>query len=191
MSWLSNILGGGKNPADSAMPYLNQIPDTLRQYFDPYAQTGLEAKDRLSGEYDNLLSDPQSFINALMSGYEESDAYKGRRDEALEAAGNSAAAGGFSGTPIDQKRQADMVNSLLSQDQQQYLQNALGAYGLGLQGEQGLFNTGYNAANQLGGGLANLLQSQGSLAFQGQSQQNTNQNALLNSLLGGAAKAIV
>src|SRR3990167_9540646 len=38
MSWLSSLFHGGnsKNPADAAMPYLNQVPGVSHQGYDPY-----------------------------------------------------------------------------------------------------------------------------------------------------------
>ena len=40
MSWLSDFFKGGKNPADSAMPFLNQIPGMEKQYYDPFINYG-------------------------------------------------------------------------------------------------------------------------------------------------------
>ena len=76
-----------------------------------------------------------------------------------------------------------MADKLLSEDMQQYLQNALGVYGQGLAGEQGFYNTGFQASQNLADMLAGNLGSQAGLAYQGQQQKNMNQQALVNALM--------
>ena len=66
---------------------------------------------------------------------------------------------------------------------QQYLQNVLGLYNTGLSGEEGIAGRGYNASSSLADLLGGGLNQQANLAFQGQQQQNTNKNALMNSLM--------
>ena len=93
MSILSEFLHGGKNPADEAMQYFQQIPGTLKPYYDPYIQTGLDAKDALGDQYSRLMEDPTAFINALMEGYTPSEGYQAKKKEMLGQAANTAAAG--------------------------------------------------------------------------------------------------
>jgi len=43
MSWMSQAFGGGgsySNPADAAMPYLEQVPGYVDQYYNPYINMG-------------------------------------------------------------------------------------------------------------------------------------------------------
>lgn len=190
MSWLSQALHGGKNPADAAQPYLEQIPGTIKPYLDPYAQTGLEAKDRLTPEYEQLMSDPAAFINKLMEGYTPSEGYQARKDELTSMAGGTAAAGGFRGTETDIRNQSDIINRLMSQDMQDYLKNVLGAYQTGLSGEAGLMQQGLGAGESLASSLANVLGTQATTAFQGAQQQEANKNALLRAALGLGGSAL-
>lgn len=190
MSWLSDFFSGGKNPADAAMPYLNQISGMEHQAYDPYIQHGNDAYNVLNPQYSHMASDPTAFLEQIMKGYEPSKAYQLRRDETQRAAGNTAAAGGMRGSINDITNQARLTDSLLGEDMQQWLNNVLGLQKQGLEGEQGFYNTGFNATKGLTGDLANVLGTQAGLAFQGQANQNQSRNDLLSGLMkafGGIA----
>lgn len=190
MSWLSSLFGGGKsNPANAAMPYLNQIPGVGEKYYNPYIEQGQQAGGMLSEQFQKLMSDPTGFINQLQSQYKPSEGYQFKRGELEKGLGAQAAAGGLAGTPYHQQEYGQMADKLLSEDMQQYLENALGVYGKGLAGEQGFYNTGFQASQNLADMLAGNLNQQGGLAFQGQAQKNANQQQLMQmlaQLLGGA-----
>lgn len=190
MSWLSDFFSGGKNPADAAMPYLNQIPGMEKNYYEPYINRGNEAYKTLGPKFNEMSQDPAAFLENLMTRYEPSKAYQLRKSEALNAAGNTAAAGGMRGSINDINDQARITDSLLGEDMQQWLQNVLGLHTQGLTGEQNLYNTGFNATKGLTGDLSNVLGSQATLAFQGQENQNQSRNDLLSGIikaLGGVA----
>ena len=57
MSWFSNMFSG-KNPADSAMPYLNQIPGQTQQYQQPWYEAGKSQIPGLQDQYSQLMNDP-------------------------------------------------------------------------------------------------------------------------------------
>lgn len=179
----------GKNPADKAMPYLNQIPGMEKQYLEPYINQGQSQYGNLNNQYGQMGSDPAAFLEQLMGKYQPSQAFQMKNKNALTAAGNTAAAGGYRGTGQDMNDEGQISNTLMNEDMQQWLNNVLGIQGAGLQGQQGLYNTGFNASTGLSGDLANVLGSQASLGFQGQAQKNTNQTDLLKSLLGFAGGA--
>lgn len=187
MSILSNLFGGGgrsrTNPANAAMPYLNQIPSVGHDYFDPFVKQGQEADARLNNEFINLYKDPTGFINKIMESYKPSEAYQFNRDELQKVLGSTAAAGGYRGTDFDQQQQAKYISGLLSQDEQQFLQNALGAYNTGLEGEKGFSNRGFTASGNLADIIGGSLNQRGGLAFQGQSQINANKAGLISALL--------
>jgi hypothetical protein len=112
MSWLSNLFGGGKNPADAAMPYLNQIPGQTNQYMQPFFQAGKDALNPLQDQYKNLLGDPGGFMNKIGGSYQQSPGFKAAMEQALTAGNHAAAAGGMSGTPTDQFNQMKMATDL-------------------------------------------------------------------------------
>ena len=193
MSILSKLFGGS-NAGDAAMPYLNQIPGVGHDAYDPYITEGRTAGQNVQGQYEGLMNDPTGFINKLMQAYQPSEGYQFQKGELSKAMGNTAASGGFAGTSFDQGQQAKGIQGLLSQDMQQFLSNALGVYGTGLQGEQGISDRGYDATGKLTDILGGNLNQQGGLAFQGQQQKNANRSAAINALIkslgvaaGGAA----
>ena len=188
MGYFQNLFGmGDSNPANAAQPYLEKIPGMLHETFDPYIARGKDAYGKLDPIYSQMLQDPTAFLNALMQQYEPSRGYQMKRDEALGAAANSAAAGGMRGSFGDMTGQSRLAQSLMSDDMQQWLQNVMGLQNKGLQGQQGFYNTGYDASKSLGGDLSNVYGTQGQLAFQGQANANKSASDLVSALLGAGA----
>ncbi len=148
MSWFGDLFGGGKDPSQAAMPYL----------------------DKAGGLY-GLGQDPAAFLDQLIGKYQPSQGFKMKEEDALRAAGNSAAAGGVRGTENDLKQSARISDMLMGEDMQQWLNNVMGITG-----------------NQ-----ANILNSQGGLAYQGQANKNKGNSDMLAGIMkalgtaGGAA----
>lgn len=187
---LGNLFGNYKNPSDAAMPYLNQIPGMMGQYYNPYINTGMQDMGMLQGQYSNLIGDPGSMLAKFGSGFQQSPGYKYQVDQATQAANNSAAAGGMTGSPASQKFIANQVSGIANQDYNNYLQNVMGLYGMGMSGLQQGNQMGYNASNELAQSLANNAQSQAGLAYAGQNTQNQ-QNSGLFSDIGSLAGSLV
>lgn len=172
---ISNALfGSGNEGFNAANPYLEQAMAEIKKQLGPYAQLGQQIGPGLQNEYSELMNDPAAMLEYFMSGYKPSKEYEFKQQHLGQAAANSAAAGGMRGSPLDQYHQQDITNSLLNGDIQQYLQNVSGLYGQGLEGNQGLYNTGFNASSNLASDLGSILNSQGSLAYNGQQQKNQN-----------------
>jgi hypothetical protein len=160
------------NPANAAMPYLQQVPGTITPYFQPYVDAGQGALQTLLQNYQQLLNNPGALISQVGSGYQQSPGYQYTQNSAMNAANAAAAAGGSLGTTQHQQEAAQQSADIANQDYQQYLNQALGLYGAGLQGEQGINKMGYQASSELAQDLASNLASEGSLAFQGAQGQN-------------------
>lgn len=160
------------NPSERAQPYLNQIPGVGKQYHEPFIQRGQQAQGITNPIYERMAQDPSAFLNALMEGYTPSRGYQTREKVLSQALRNSAAQGGYAGTPYAQREQGEAVNDILGSDQQQYLGNLMGLQGQGLQGLQGDVGRGYLSSGGLADYLGNALNQQGTLAYQGQAQQN-------------------
>ena len=169
--------GAGENPADAARPYLNQIPNVVEPYYDPFIKSGREAEAINNPIYGRMAQNPAEFLDEIMRRYNPSEGYRFKEREMARAAQNSAAQGGFSGTRNDQMSQADMIRGLLGDDMQEYIKNILGIQGGGLQGQELRTERGYNASAGLADTLANTLMSQGSLGFQGGQQRLENNRA--------------
>jgi len=192
MSILNNLFGGGNknNPNDAANKYIDQIPGEAHNTYDPYINQGKESGQNAHDAFEEMMKDPQGFINKIMGGYNESDQYKYQKEKLGTAMSNTAAAGGIAGTPLDQQNQGEAIQKLLSADQQQWLQNVLGRYDTGLTGEQGEATRGYDASGKLNDITTSNLNQKGTNAFNDAQQKNSDKSALISALvkaLGGAA----
>lgn len=193
MSWVSSFMGGDSgfsNPADAGMPYLEKVPGYVDQYMNPYINMGQEAGNIAQQQYAQMAGDPTQYYNDIYDQYDVSPYAEFQQDQMTEAAGNSAAAGGFAGTESDIQKQSELTNAILSQDWQQYLQQILGIQGMGLNGEQQMYQTGYGASSQaLNTNAQNATQEAG-MAYGGQQSQNSynaaTANGLMSSLFGAA-----
>jgi hypothetical protein len=195
MGLISSIFGGkGKNPADAAMPYLNQIGPMAQQNLGPYQQQGQTAQQQNAGQYQSMVENPADFYAKLRSSYTPSAGYKYRQDKYQKAMEGAAAAGGFRGTTSDQAAQAALVQGLLGEDEGAYLDRLTGILGTGLQGNENIANRGYGAATDLTNIQGSTLANQGQLAFKGQENQNASNQGfqkMLMQLLGGGAGALL
>lgn len=171
-----------EDPQKEANKYLSQIPGTQEKYLNPFISAGQTAGNTLSGEYGKML-DPTDFINQIMSKYTMSPAAKYQSGLLTKGIANTAAAGGYAGTPEAQRQYAETANNVMSGDMQQFLQNALGVYGTGLSGEQDIYGKGFTASGDLADALSSVLGSQGGLAFQSGTQSNMDRQAFMNALL--------
>lgn len=182
MSFLSNLFNGGRNPANAAMPYLDQIPGQTNPYMMPYFQAGAGALSGLQGQYDSLLGNPGQKLNDIGAQYQQSPGLNFAIQQALQGAGHAAAAGGMAGSPQHEQQNMGIATNLANQDYNNWLGQATGLYGAGLSGQQGLAGMGQQAGQSLADMLAQTLAQKGNLSFQGQRQKNQNQNDLFGNI---------
>ena len=161
-----DFLAGG-NPSSAANKYLKQVPGTIKPYYDPYIEAGNKALPNLEEQYGRLISDPAALYAELGKGYQTSPGYDFALQQALGAAGNAASAGGMAGSPMHEQQTMDVASGMASRDFDRYMNDVMGLYGTGLSGEQGLYQTGFNASDTLAKMLAENLRSQGSNAAGG------------------------
>lgn len=171
-----------EDPMKNANKYLEQIPGIGKQYYNPFIESGRKAGTLLEGEYGKLMK-PTSFIDDIMKNYDMSKGAIYKRDQLGRGIGATAAAGGYAGTPEHMQEYGEMSNKLMSDDMQQYLQNALGVYGTGLSGEQDIYGKGYSASDKLAELISGVLSSQAGGAFQSASQTNASRDAFMNQLI--------
>lgn len=180
--------GGGKNPADASSKYYDQIPDTLKQYLGQYVNSGKNAMGDLEKDYGNLMNDPGSILARLGKGYTESPGFKFERDQGLNSINNAAAAGGMMGTNMHQQQSGELATNLANRDYGDYLKNAMGMYGQGLHGKQGINEMGYGASNNLAQMLAQTLMSKGNMAYEGQAAKNKSDAGSWADIFSGVSK---
>lgn len=177
-------------PASASMPYLSQITPTEQGYFGPYMEQGQAANKMLTGQYGNLVNDPMDFYNHLMSGYQQSPYATYQEQLVSNQMNNSAAAGGYAGTPYNQGQVGTATQAIASKDMNTWLDHVLGLYKLGMGGEQFLSGQGFSANKSMADIAAQALNEQAGAAFANQSEKNQQQQAhrsWLASLIGGAA----
>jgi hypothetical protein len=164
--------GHYNDPSDAANKYLEQIGGAVGPYFDPYISAGKKTLADLMGQYGNLLSDPGALMNKFGQSFQESPGYKFNVDQALGAANRASAAGGMLGSPQQQQNLARTVTGLANQDYGNWMDRALGLYGRGLSGEEGINQMGFNASSQMAQALMDQLMSQASNAYAGGANRN-------------------
>lgn len=182
---LWDFFGSSKTASDAAMPYYDQAIGQTRREYRPYQEWGQAFGDPLSEQYSAMMSDPAAFLAQLMEGYTQSDAYKMKLDEATKAAGATAAAGGYRGTPQDIQTQGRIAAMLQDEDMQKWLDNVFGIQGKGIQGAQHFYDTGYDATRNKTSDVSNLLQSQASLAYNKQREKQQRDQDILKALIEG------
>jgi hypothetical protein len=169
-----------RDPSKDASKYLNKVPGTIKPYYDPYIQAGNRQLPGLEEEYGGLMKDPGGRMNQIGQGYQQSPGFEFALKQAMQGAGNAAAAGGMAGSRQHEQQNMEIGTNLANQDYNEWLQKALGMYGMGLKGSQGLYNTGAQSANSLAELLAGNLNSQSENAYAG----GANKNKMLMDLLG-------
>jgi hypothetical protein len=174
-------MGLFSNPAKSAMPYLNQIPGMVGQYFNPYIQAGLVSMPQFQQQAYSAATDPGALLNQIAGGYQKSPGFDFAKNQAMDAMTRSAAAGGMAGSMQNQQQNAQLATQLANQDFNNYMKNALGVYGTGFGGLEDIMKGGQTASQNAAGLLGSNLMNQGNLAYSGQA----NQNQMWGNLLGG------
>lgn len=185
-SLLGNVLSNrsANKRARNVSNTVDEIPQIGTQYLTPFIDRGAQASQAASGAYSQMLQNPTAFVDQIMASYKPSAGYDFRRKNALDAARNSAAAGGFSGTQYDQMQQAALADNLLGQDMQQYLQNILGVHNTGLAGQQRFADQGLDAAASLADYLGSATGARAGLQFQQNQQRSRNNAGLMGQLTG-------
>lgn len=181
---LGDWFGNWENPAKGAQGYLGQIPGQVGQYYNPYIQQGQSAYGGLNNQYQNMMNNPGGFINGIGSGYQQSPGFKFALQQALQGSNQASAAGGMAGSPQNQQQNMGIATGMANQDYYNWLNTALGQHQQGLEGEQGIYNTGYNASGQMGDMIGNTLAGQAGLSYAGQNAQNQHDQGGIGAILG-------
>ena len=175
-----DIFGGEYNSgSDASRAYsddISKIPGMVHPYYDPYVEAGRKALGQYGQMSSQMASDPTGLINHIMSQYYTSPQLQNQMKSMQTAANNAAAAGGTLGTGAEQSQVMDRAQQLSANDQQQFLQNALGVQGQGMQGLGNINQMGYGASTGLAGILAGNQRDMGALNYQGRMADDAAQN---------------
>lgn len=172
------------DPSKAAQPYLNKIPGTITPYYQPSINAGNQALPGLQAQYGQMMNDPNGIISRLGAGYHQSPGYQFKLGQGESAINNAQAAGGMLGTPQHQQMAGDLAEKLSNEDFQNYLNSVLGVYQGGIQGNQGLYNSGLASSSELANALAMTMMNQGNLAYSGVQGQNNMTGGIINDIFG-------
>ena len=181
---IGGLFGKGKNPADAANKYIDQIPGATNQYYQPYFDAGKSQIPGLQEQYGSLMDDPGSKLNSIGSNYQQSPGFQFALQQALMGSGNAAAAGGMAGSPQHEQENMGIASGLASQDYNNWLGQATGLYGQGLIGSQNMMNSGQQAGQSMADQIAQALAQKRQYAYEGQASKNSSNP--WGNILGGA-----
>lgn len=187
---LFNRNKGFKNPADAANKYLNQIPGTIKPYYDPFINAGKGMMPGMNDIYTQMMSNPTEFFNNLASGYKQSPGYAAALKEAMGGIENASAAGGMAGSAMHQKLAGEEASNMAAKDFQQYIDNLLGITKTGLQGGENTVNRGYDASKELASDLGSVLAQQAQYGYAGQDAENKANSQNWTNIFSGAASVM-
>lgn len=176
--------GNNANPANAANKYIDQIPGKTNQYMDPYFQAGKDQLGGLGDQYSSLMNDPGSKLNSIGANYQQSPGFKFAMEQALKGSGNAAAAGGMAGSPQHEQQNMGIASGLASQDYNNWLGQATGLYGQGLNGGQHMADQGQMAGQGMSDIISQMLAQKAQLSYAGQASKN--QSNPWSNILGGA-----
>lgn len=185
----ASLFSPGKNPADAANKYIDQIPGQTQQYYQPYIDAGQSAMGTNQGQYNNLINDPNAVLDKFGQGYKESPGYKLALQKAMAGVNSAAAAGGGLGTLGHQELSAEKQGEIASADYEKYLDHVMNLYGTGLSGNQDLMHQGQNASQNYADLIANSLSQHAAYDYSGQAVKNEQHSDTWRDIIGGAGTA--
>ncbi len=181
-------LGKGYNdPTKGASNLIGQIPGKTEGYYSPYMNAGKGALSDLQNQYKGLLGGTTQ--NDLGANFKESPGYKWKLQQAMQNQANAASQGGYLGTPMSQQNAAEVGNGLASEDYDNDIKNQMGLYGMGLQGEEGLNNQGFEANKGMADTWGNSMNQQAALDYAGKAGKNTYQQGGWQNAIAGLGQA--
>lgn len=174
---MGGLSGGGdaeanKKAMEAAMGYMNQIPGTMKPYYDPYINAGTSAIPGYQDMMKQLMQNPNDFLAKMGQSYQASPGYEWNKSQAEKGISNANAAGGLAGSPQHERMNAEMVSGLASKDYNDYMNRIMQAFGFGAAGTEGLIKQGGAMSSDLATNLAQSLMNQANLAYKGGINQN-------------------
>ena len=133
-----------------------------------------------------LMNNPGDVMNKIGGGFKESPGYQFQLQQGQNAANNAAAAGGMAGSPMHEQHNMELATNLANQDYNNWIKNAMGMYGQGLQGEQGMYDIGSRAGIGLGEDLASMRAQQGRMAYEEAAGKNQKSGMDMNNMMQAA-----
>lgn len=152
-AWNGMMNGGYSDYANELQNGMNSVNNSYKNavgFMHPYDSAGLNEMPGYQHSV-NAESDPNAFINHLMSNYQMSPQAIEQQKQGTQGINAAAAASGSLGSGPEMKSMAAFNQNLSNNDQNNYLQQRLGVYDNYLNNANGIINRGYGAAGQDGG----------------------------------------
>ncbi len=184
------LAGSGEAPSSAADQYLNKEAGDISGYMQPYETAGANALGNLGNIYGQMMKSPGGYLNKIGSQFHQSPGFEFAMHQALLGAGNAAAAGGMAGSPLQQQQASQIAEQQANQNYYQWMNQATGMLGKGLQGEQGLAGLGMQGSTNMSNILANQLQEQASMAYHQQAAKNKSKGTDWGKYAGDAAAIV-
>lgn len=116
-----------------------------QQYMQPFYEAGTQELPQYMSTLTSLTAHPTQLEDQIMGSYTESPYAQYQTNLLSKEMGEQAAAGGQLGTPNEQVDLANQEQGIVSKDQQQYYEDAMKPFQMGLQGEQYVTGLGMQA----------------------------------------------
>lgn len=182
--WIMKMMGGmgsaaggmwnkfhpGKNPADTANGYIDQISGQTKPYYQPYMDAGKGALEDLQNQNKGLLGGTTQ--NDLGASYKESPGYKFALEQALQGSNNAYASGGQLGLPQHMQSNMEQAQGIAAKDYNDYMNRQTDLYKTGYGGTQTINQQGADANKNYADVLGNTLSQKGYYGFSGQEGKN-------------------
>jgi len=182
-----NLIHPGKDISQDSMHTLDQIPEQTAQYYMPYFNAGTDALNKSKSQYDMLSQDPGKRLNQIGEDFHESPGFKFALQQALQATGNSSAAGGMAGSPEYQQNAMNTAQGLANQDYYNWMGHATDLYKTGVNGENDIAHMGQNAGSSMADQIAQVLSDKSQLQYENNVNKNKNRQSSWGNIIGGAA----
>lgn len=187
--WGAGLLGGGLLAGlmgNSGAPY-GAAEDQLKQYYNqglgylsPYATAGSGEVNPLNDAASQLMN-PEQLQAEWSKSYQTSPEAKAIEQQATQQGlGDASSMGLLGSSPALQAIQAGTSNIGL-QDRQNYMDQLMNKYQLGVNTRMGMFNAGGNAAANIGNMSSTMGNTMANLAY----NKSAAPSSMLGSILGG------
>ena len=153
-----------------------------QQYMQPFYQAGTQMLPQYMQTLQGLTQHPTQLENQIMGSYTMSPYAQYQTNLLSKEMGEQAGAAGQLGTPNEQLDLANQEQGIVSRDQQQYYQDAMRPFQMGLSGEQYITGLGMKA------GTEDVAQSY--LAAKMEAEEAAQKEGLLGGLIGGATQLL-
>jgi hypothetical protein len=146
-----DFFGGGSGPKYiSNKPAFDQFAQNMQgaaNRYNPYVDTGNQARDISFGQYQRNINDPNSVQNQIASGFYMSPYQKYMQDLVAKRMNYNSANTGMLGSGAANRALQDELTKMTGQFQNEYINRGMHSYDTGLAGMGGLTELGFKALN--------------------------------------------